>query len=145
MDFMMPLLPSFPLLFFNQLAEDRPVLSLHLCIWVYPSVFLFVCPEYCPKIWFFPPWAIGYAMLFGYFVPREMSLYNISLSPLEKYWDIPYILSFMPFEFCPSSVILSDALYACLLGDPDDRKIANRNCCCFCATCAGGKSNADPD
>eukprot|EP00415_Alexandrium_ostenfeldii_P004238 UN4238 len=130
MVFMMPLLTSFPLLFFNQLAEDRTVLSLHLCIWVYPSVLLFVCHEYCHKIWFYPAWAIGYAMLFGYFVHREMSIYNISISTLEKYWDIPYILSSMHFEFCTSSVILSDALYACLLGDPDDRKIANRNCCC---------------
>merc|ERR1711933_558577 len=140
MVFMLPLLTAFPLLFFNQLAEDRTILTIQHCIWIYPSFFLCLCHEYCEKLWFYPVWAIGYVLLFVFFVYKEMSIYSISMSTVERIWDIPYTLSSTHFEFCVSSVCLSDALYACLLGEPDDKSIANSNCCCSCRTCREAKS-----
>merc|ERR1711862_560260 len=86
MVFMLPLLTAFPLLFFNQLAEDCTILTIQLCIWIYPSLFLCLCHEYCEKLWFYPVWAIGYVSLIVFFVYKEMSIYSISMSTVERIW-----------------------------------------------------------
>ena len=118
---LIPFVTIFPLMFFNQLAEDVESHHILLAFWWVPSLLIAYKSAETHETWFYFMWLAAYIGLFTYFLWRQALLFNIDIQTVVADLDIPWLWSVMHANFCFTNVVITDLIRKVLPDSPANR------------------------